>query len=53
MYSALTETGYTFEMVIDLSEAGVTDFLVGKTIGLYVGYYDRYETSDAAGNWGE
>ena len=53
MYSVATETGYTFEMVIDLSEAGIADFLVGKTIGLYVGYYDRYETSDAAGNWGE
>ena len=53
MYSKVTEAGYTFEMVIDLSEAEVADFMIGKTIGLYVGYYDRYETSDEVANWGE
>lgn len=51
MYSKVTETGYTFEVEIDLSNAGVSDFLVGKTIGMYVGYFDRYETS--GDNWGE
>ena len=51
IYSVPTETGYTFEMVIDLSGAGVTDFVVGKTIGLYVGYWDRYDS--CGGSWGE
>lgn len=51
IYSLPTETGYTFEMEIDLSEAGVSDFAPGKTIGLYVGYWDRYESS--GGTWGQ
>lgn len=51
IYSLPTETGYTYEMEIDLSEAGVTDFAVGKTIGLYVGYWDRYNS--IGGSWGE
>ena len=51
IYSVPTEVGYTFEMVIDLSEAGITDFGAGKTIGLYVGYWDRYDS--CGGSWGE
>ena len=51
IFSLPTDTGYTFEMEIDLADAGVTDFKGGKTIGLYVGYWDRYESS--GGNWGE
>lgn len=51
IYSVSTDTGYTYEMVLDLSEAGVTDFAAGKTIGLYVGYWDRFESS--GGTWGE
>ena len=51
IYSLTTETGYTFEMEIDLSEAGVTDFSVGKDIGLNVAYYDRFDS--CGGDWGE
>ena len=51
MYSKKTATGYVFEVEIDLSNAGVSDLLVGDAIGMYVGYYDRYETS--SDNWGE
>ena len=51
IYSLPTDTGYTFEMEIDLADAGVTDFNGGKKIGLYVGYWDRYESS--GGTWGE